>query len=441
MNKAAERDYVSVNEYLDTLNEGMASFGGRIVGEVSGLQLYETRSYLFFSIKDKDTDSVLKCFMWKTAYKLSGVELEDGLEIVVAGFPKVYKSNGGLNFQVQTIELVGEGALKKAYDKLKTQLEKEGLFSISKKKTLPLFPQKIGLITSRNGAAIGDFLANLGKFGFKVSLIDSRVEGQLATQELFDSVRSFKNKDIDVLVIIRGGGSLESFLPFNNEMMVREIADFPIPVLVGVGHERDVPLLGLAADKMVSTPTAAAQILNYPWQQATARVELSQEKLFSTFRTILTENGNGIEYSFQAIRTSFQSILEKFDRAEESLKRAYVAVQSRIGEIGRNLSEYPRILSHRMNALITTTERHLSTVMNPLMTNISYTIRSDTEKIESAEKLLSTHDPGRQLRLGYSIVHLGKSVIRKLNQIEKGEVVGVRVTDGSFEAEIKKINK
>ncbi len=223
---------VSVDAYLDSINRNIGSLKGRIVGEVSGLKMYDGRSYLYFSIKDKSTEAVLTCFMWKKDYSISGVELKDGLEIIITGFPNIYKPKGSLSFQTSTIELVGEGALKKAYDELKLKLEKEGIFAESRKRKLPEFPQRIGLITSQSGAAIGDFLTNLGKFGFKVFHIDSRVEGQMATQELIASVRTFKDKNIDVLVMIRGGGSLESFLPFNNESLIREIVNFPAPVLV-----------------------------------------------------------------------------------------------------------------------------------------------------------------------------------------------------------------
>jgi len=190
------------------------------------------------------------------------LDIELGMEIIVDGMPSIYAPSGRFNFQVNTIELVGEGALKLAYDKLKKKLEDEGLFGIARKKEIPELVQKIGLITSETGAVIHDFLNNIGKYGFQIKFFNSRVEGQLATADLLKGIKYFENQDIDVLVIIRGGGSLESLQAFNNEVLVRRIAEFEKPVICGIGHDKDVPLCALVADLLVSTPTAVTTVLN-----------------------------------------------------------------------------------------------------------------------------------------------------------------------------------
>ncbi len=152
------------------------------------------------------------------------------------------------------------------------------------------------MITSREGAVIHDFVNNLGKFGFEILLVDSRVEGQQATKSLLDSVKTLRDKDIEVLVIIRGGGSLESLQAFNNEALIREIVDFPMPVIAGIGHDQDVPLLALAADYMTSTPTAAAHLINQSWEEAYAKIK--------NFANILNR-----------IPTEIRRISESIDRA------------------------------------------------------------------------------------------------------------------------------
>jgi exodeoxyribonuclease VII large subunit len=184
------------------------------------------------------------------------------MEVIVEGTPSIYIPNGRFNFGVNTIELVGEGALKMAYDKLKKKLDSEGLFDIERKKLIPELPERIGLITSETGAVIHDFLTNIGKYGFKIKFFNSRVEGQLAIKDLLSAIEYFEDKDIDVLVIIRGGGSLESLQAFNNEVLIRKIADFEKPVICGIGHDKDVPLCALVADLLVSTPTAVTTVLN-----------------------------------------------------------------------------------------------------------------------------------------------------------------------------------
>ena len=421
MMKQSITNCLTVNEYLDILNEELANHSGRVIGEVTDVQVYPGRSYLFFKIKDKDevNPAMLSCFMWKRDYEISGLELETGLEVVVSGAPSMYKPLGRLSFNVKSVELVGEGALKKQYEKLKAQLEKEGLFADSKKRPLPFLPQRIGLITSKDGAAIGDFQVNLGKFGFKVSLIDSRVEGQLAVRELLASIRTFRNKNIEVLVLVRGGGSLESLLPFNNEALVREVASFPVPVLVGVGHEKDISLIGLAADRMVSTPTATAQALNESWQKFVSEIDSHEHKIFSSFERTLSDRQAGVSESYRVMKENLQTIFDSFNQAEQVLQRSFVSIKSRISEISRHLEKCPQELSRQIKTLITKTNHYISTTW----------------------KLLETYNPERQLKLGYSIIHSQDSLVRKVQQVRVGQLVDVRVQDGSFTSEVRIINK
>jgi exodeoxyribonuclease VII large subunit len=411
-------NYLSVNDYLDTVNAGLANFSARIIGEITDIQTYPDRSYLFFKIKDKDNPAVLSCFMWKRDYEVSGVKLDVGVEVIVSGTPSVYKPLGRLSLNAKTIELVGEGQLKKAYDELKLKLEKEGIFKEERKRPLPLFPQKIGLITSKDGAAIGDFQVNLGKFGFKITFVDSRVEGQLAVPELLNAVRTLKNSDIEALVLIRGGGSLESLLSFNNEALVREVVNFPVPVLVGVGHEKDISLIGLAADKMVSTPTATAQALNKSWEEAINKLELSERKIFNSYKDALSVINSSVAESFDIMKDNFQAIFDDFNKAEETLRRLFVAVKLRIAEMKKGVAEYPVAISRRMLLLI----------------------KNAGETIASSGKLISSFDPARQLKLGYSIVSMNGNLIRKISQIQKGQTVNIRIEDGNFDSEVKNIN-
>lgn len=454
-------DSLTVNEYLDSVNKGLAELGGRVIGEVTEAQLYPNRSYLFFKLKDEENPAALSCFMWKRDYIVSGVELEVGLKVIVSGTPGIYKPLGRFSFDTKTVELAGEGQLKKAYDELKARLDKEGVFKETRKRPLPMLPQKIGLITSKDGAAIGDFQVNLGRFGFNVIFVDSRVEGQLAVAELLSAVRTLRKKDIEVLVLVRGGGSLESLLPFNNEVLVREIVNFPVPVLVGVGHEKDISLVALAADKMVSTPTATAEALNDSWQKAISLVQLDEQKIFSIFERTLASRHSAVEKSFQTMRRHLQTIFDDFKSAEQGILRVLVSIQSRISELHRQFDGYPAALARGMHALIHRTYSHVSVILRPHLEQMRFRIRTAKEEIEfgnvlqifastidrakrtvvASEKLLASNNPERQLKLGYSIVHSGNAVIRKVAQVRTGQTIQVRVQDGSFESDVTKIIK
>src|SRR3989344_6853175 len=216
-------DIISVSQYLDGLNATLREKRAKIVGEISELKEYPGKSYLFFSLKDTKDGSCINCIMFKNDYRISGVEMRDGLEVIVTATPEVWKPNGRMTFKVDSVELVGEGARRKKAEELKKKLDAEGLFAITRKREIPSYPSRIGVITSKSGAVINDFLSNIGKFGFEILFVDSKVEGQDATKDLLASIKTLENKGLDVLVIMRGGGSPESFLAFNNEVLVRAV--------------------------------------------------------------------------------------------------------------------------------------------------------------------------------------------------------------------------
>ena len=284
----------SVSEYVELWNNFFKKIKpAKVLGEISQIKSGPS-GHIYFTIKDKSGASILDCIIWNRNYLICGVKFEVGMEVILQGRPSIYGPSGRFSFIADTVELVGEGALKKAYDELKKK--KEGVFAEERKRALPEFVHKIGVITSREGAVIHDFVNNLGKFGFETLLVDSRVEGQQAIKSLLDSVKTLRDKDIEVLVIIRGGGSLESLQAFNNETLVREIVNFPVPVIAGIGHDQDVPLLALAADYMTSTPTAAAHLINQSWEEAYSKIR--------AFANILNR-----------IPAELRRILESIDRA------------------------------------------------------------------------------------------------------------------------------
>lgn len=384
-----------VSEYLDYLNIKLLKSEAKIKGEVSSVK--DRGSYLYINIKDQQDESVINCFIWRNDYQISGINIVEGMEIIVWGYPRVYKPNGSLSFQIKLIEVVGEGALKKAYDELKRKLENEGLFAPERKKPIPDFSHKIGLITSQQGAAIGDFTTNLGSYGFQIKFFASRVEGKQAVFDLMRGVKWF-NKNmpkIDALVLVRGGGSLESLQAFNTESLVREIAVSKIPVLAGIGHEQDVTLAALAADKMVSTPTGAAVELTRSWSEAENKVANSERNLLSYL----------------------SKIFERFEKAK-------ILIHREVEKIGQEII-YKK---ERINNF----SKNVSASFLRLLSGIK-------EKIRNAENQINLNNPERQLKLGYSLVSLGGKIVRSVKQVKVGEEVEIKVSDGELKSEIKKI--
>ncbi len=412
--ESSSRAPLSVSAYLDRVNRTLKGERAKIVGEITEVQMYEGRSYLYFSIKDSADQSKIKCFMWKKDYTISGVQLRDGIEVVLTAFPQVYKPNGGLSLQVGLIELVGEGALQKAYEELKKKLELEGLFSESRKRVLPKYPERIGVITSRSGAVIHDFLSNIGKFGFEILFVDSKVEGQDAIKDLLSAVNTLKSMDVDVLVLMRGGGSLESFAAFNNETLVRALADFPVPVITGIGHDKDAPLVSLVSDRNVSTPTAVAHLVDSTWREALSTVTLSHTKIISRFERIVSEHKNSIERAQRSIENRFGTIFDEFRRAESALSRVLGRIEGEFGRTSEFISRRVQDMHRGFTSLVSRTELSLT----------------------QSEKIITFSSPTRQLSRGYSIVRNAGKVVRKHTDVRAGDTLDILVSDGTIETKV-----
>lgn len=389
-----EKNIFSISAYLKILNGILNSFEARIIGEVSEVKI-SSPGHVYFSLKDKKDGSVLSCVIWNYDYRMCGINLEVGMEIKASGFPDVYPPTGRLSFKAKTIQLAGEGEIKKEYERLKKKLEEEGLFDQSRKKEIPDFVKNIGIITSKQGAVINDFLNNLGRFGFKISFIDSRVEGLEAVKDLINSVKTFKNKKIDVLIIMRGGGSLESFLAFNNEALIREIVDLPFPVIAAIGHDKDVPLLSLVADKMVSTPSIAASFLNQSWQKVESEIESTIREIINLFNLSLSQLNNKINNVFIKIKSKIEKIISNFKIIEYKI-----------------IKFIPSILENQINKI--------------------------KEKIINMERVVKYNNPERNLKLGYCIAENKKGIIKKIEDVSLGEEIDLKIYNGKINLKVNK---
>lgn len=415
--KAEEKTF-SVGEFLDFLNGKLVEFSARIKGEISSID--ERERAVYFSIKDKSDESVMNCFVFRYQYDILGVKLEEGMEVVVAGYPEIYKPYGRLSLRVSSIELEGEGALKKEYEELKKKLEAGGVFAESTKKKFIGLPQKIGLITSREGAAIGDFTSNVGQFGLKIKFINSSVEGRRAVFELINAIKTFQKSDIDALVIIRGGGSLESLQAFNNEALIREAKKMKIPVICGVGHDKDISLLSLASDYAVSTPTAAARLIGGLWERELDKIDVFEKNILESFKAQAEGVGRSIRNTSLNIESGFQEILRRVEnRYEIFLRRAFEAIEDGLGEKNRALNDYWRKLGYDFGAAFARTKNRL----------------------EQSESVIRLNDPSRQLRLGYGIISKNGASIRSVEEMSKGDMIKIRVWDGEAQSEIKNVKK
>lgn len=389
----SENEALSVSEALDVCNAVLVQNQLRVQGEVTRIDSRER--VVYFSLKDSEDGSIVDCLIFRNNYELSGVMLKEGVEIIIEALAEIYKPTGRLSLKASSVELAGEGALKKAYDDLKKKLEKEGLLSTERKREIKKLPQKIGLITSRDGAAIGDFMTNLGNYGFKILFCHSSVEGQKAVNDILSALKTMQKKDLDLLVIVRGGGSLESLQAFNNEKIVREIVNFPVPVIAGIGHEQDETLATLVADKGVSTPTAAARIIRESWDVAKDNVQYQENFLLDSFENILVDIENKLQNGSEVMTGFFDQVKHNFEENINSLQNHFQ--------------------------------------------NLNFKFKEIKNKVNFSEKFLQQNNPERQLKLGYSIIRDKKGrIIRGVKSLKKYDLIDLQLQDGFVNAKVEK---
>ncbi|MCD6232968.1 exodeoxyribonuclease VII large subunit [bacterium] len=394
-----EERVFTVSEFITFLNKILTPQKAVVRGEIG--RISHRGSYTFFPLRDRANKSVLNCFVWQSKLNMLNLELEEGQEVKVLGFPEIFSRTGNFNLQVERIALVGKGALKEAFEALKRKLSLAGYFLPERKKPIPRFCRRIGLITSSFADAKTDFLEHLGHFGFDIYFYDSRVEGLWAIDEIVEAIRWFNEQlpNIDVLVLTRGGGSWESLQAFNSEAVAKAIFASKIPVISGVGHEADETIADFVADRRASTPTHAARILSDPWKIAKEQILKFRDNIIS---------------SLAKSKKDFYNRLLAFSMQNNSLfEQALKNRQKETHQMFLDLSQ--------------STEHWLKDIRNYLS--------------QFEEKLLLS-SPELRLQQGYTITFDSKgNVIKDIGRVEIGDVIETRFYQGRSLSKIKEIRK
>lgn len=384
----------SVGEYIDSLNEILIPQRAAIKGEIGKVSGRDR--YLFFTLRDKNEEAILNCFVWKDTLDNFAIDLKEGMEIKVEGYPEIFKRRGSFNFKVERVGLLGEGYLKQAFEALKKKLAMAGFFAPERKKKVDKYIRTVGLITSKFGDAKNDFLTHLGKFGFKIYFYDVRVEGLYATDDILSAIRYFNGdlSNIQVLVLTRGGGSLESLQAFNSEAIAKAIFASRIPIITGVGHENNETIADLVADIYASTPTDAARILSDPWRNSDLLLNQYQNSFFDGFYSHYQRTKDKVLFT----ENFFTSIFKKYKQELENI-------------IATLLQDSTRWLKFLQNKAI------------------------------QAEQILELFDPRLRLQQGYSIVfNKAGRVIKSVLQLKIGELVNLKFYKGEAISKVEKIN-
>lgn len=327
-----------VKQAIDLCNTILDPIVLLVEGEVASFSINRGK-FVFFDLKDEEEESRVGCFMM--AHQLP-FPLEDGMRVQVRARPGLYQKSGQFRLLVQTVEAKGEGSLKRAFELLKGKLELEGLFSPARKRALPRFPERVGIISSSGAAGFGDFMriADGRLPGVQFILADVAVQGGDAEREITHAfTRLTTQTSVEVIVLIRGGGSIEDLHAFNSEIVARAIVASRVPVLVGVGHEKDVTIADYAADVRASTPSQAAQILLPTKEEVLADVyRLQQAGRVAVERQLVRERqavSNRLQRMHDMMRYQLQVAQGKL---ESSLKHIEALSPQRVLERGYTLT-------------------------------------------------------------------------------------------------------
>ncbi|HLE91741.1 MAG TPA: exodeoxyribonuclease VII large subunit [Anaerolineales bacterium] len=303
-----------------------------VQGEISNLSR-PASGHVYFTLKD--SSAALKCVIWKTSAARLGVALQDGMEVEVHGRIGIYEVSGQYQLYADQVRPVGEGALYQEFLRLKSMLEAEGLFAPERKRPIPVFPRKIGIVTSATGAALRDMLNTLRRRLPLVEIIlaPSPVQGFEAPPALVNAIQSLVLQSPDVILLARGGGSMEDLWAFNDERVVRAVAMSEVPVICGVGHETDFTLCDFAADLRAPTPTAAAELATQiTLLDLSAELQSYRNRLTSSTLSLLTEHKTVLSSLISELRYASpeRRIQSERQRVDELARRTYSSLAHRL---------------------------------------------------------------------------------------------------------------
>ena len=413
-----------------------------LTGQVSNFRKRPTHQY--FSIKDDH--AVIQATIWSGVYQKLGFDLEEGMKINVIGRVQIYEPSGGYSIIIEKAEPDGIGALAIQFEQLKKKLSEEGLFQESFKQALPQFPKRIGVVTSRSGAVIQDIITTVSRRfpGVAILLYPTKVQGEGAAEEIARNIaRANQQEDLDVLIIGRGGGSIEDLWAFNEEIVVRAIFESRLPVISSVGHETDVTLADFVADRRAATPTAAAELAT-PVTKLDLLTHLqNQEKRMTTaVQNVLFKKKEALKKCSQSVifrqpERLYDGYLQRLDQMQLRLK------QSLRTQISDN-KEKLQIRRHKLMQLspVTKVQRYqdrLEQMDKLLRSQVALVYDAKVAEVKRLSEALIMLDTSRIVARGFAIVKKDESVVDSVANLNKKDQVTLLMRDGQVELEVKDV--
>lgn len=383
----------AVNSYIKkVIDNDFILKNSNIKGELSNVKIHSS-GHIYFSLKDNFTK--LKCVMFKTKAMNLTFMPKDGMNVVVSGNISIYEKEGTYQLYCNTMEVDGEGELFTAFNLLKEKLEREGLFDINRKKEIPVIPRRIGVITSPTGAAVRDIIKVATRRNQNVDILiyPSLVQGINASKDISRGIRILNNiEDIDVIILARGGGSIEELWAFNEEEVARAIATSKTPIITGIGHETDFTIADFTADLRAATPSHAAEIAVYSLEGLKDKLNGLRDEFIYVIDKNINERFNSLDSMFNRLRlySPENYVVNQYDKLDNLKSKLAFTMELKLQEERNRL----KVISHRLiaNNPLNILDKGYSIIKSPQNEPIEY-----LEKLKKHEVIDITMKDGHGL--------------------------------------------
>ena len=413
-----------------------------LTGQVSNFRKRPTHQY--FSLKDDH--AVIQATIWSGIYQKLGFDLEEGMKINVIGRVQVYEPSGSYSIIIEKAEPDGVGALAIQFEQLKKKLTEEGLFQERFKQPLPQFSKRIGVVTSRSGAVIRDIITTVSRRfpGVDILLYPTKVQGEGSAEEIARNIaRANQRNDLDLLIIGRGGGSIEDLWAFNEEIVVRAIFESRLPVISSVGHETDVTLADFVADRRAATPTAAAELATPVTKlDLLAHLQNQEKRMATAVRNVLSKKQESLKKCSQSVifrqpERLYDGYLQRLDQLQLRLKQS---LRTRISDN----KQLVQARTHRLVQLspVTKIQRYqdrLGQLGKLLRSQMALVYDAKVAEVKRLSEALLMLDTSRIVARGYAIVKKEEYVVDSVENLKKKDQVTLLMRDGQVELEVKDV--
>ena len=412
-----------------------------LTGEISNFRLRPTHQY--FSLKDEN--AIISATMFQSAFKKIQFRPEEGMKVLVIGKVSVFEKSGQYQINIEHMEPDGVGALYLAYEQLKKKLEAEGLFSLPKK-PIPQFPKKIAILTSESGAVIQDIQTTVARRFPIVQLVlyPTVVQGVHAVNSILKNLDLVEQEDYDVVIIGRGGGSIEDLWAFNEEPVVRRVAELSIPVISSVGHETDTTLIDFVSDMRAATPTAAAEIATpvlMEIHQQLRNLQTRLEQALSRQLQIKRERMQALSNAsiFQNPERIYQVYQQRVDQLEMRLQQM---MQQSVQQKRQQLVKH----QHRLelgspSRRVQTEKQALQYLAKRLEQAQGQLMKDKKQQFQRAIQQLDLLSPLKIMNRGYGILQQEETIIKSVDQLEVNQELTIQLVDGTVRSKVTSVEK